>query len=284
MEMPIAEKIAVDAKFFLNELLRQLETIRLVDHAAWRARAAEWQRRYPVVTEAHWQRADAVDLYALIDAISDAMTPEDQLIPGSSGQCSELTMQAFKVKLGQRVFNTQGLGPMGFGLPAAIGGCLAANGRRTVCVDGDGGFQMNIQELELLGRFQLPVKIFVLNNQGYGSIRSSQNNYFKGHYVASDPGSGLTLPDTCRIAEAYRLPTSRLASNAGLREKVREILAAPGPFVCNVVVPKDQPTSPRLSSYQRKDGSMASKPLEDLWPFLDRDEFAANMLIPPLPE
>lgn len=284
MEMPIAEKVAVDAKLFLDELLRQLADARLTDHAAWRSRVIDWQRRYPVITEAHWQRTDAVDLYALMDAIADAMTPEDQLIPGSSGQCSELTMQAFQVKLGQRVFNTEGLGPMGFGLPAAIGGCIASGNRRTVCIDGDGGFQMNIQELELLHRFQLPLKIFVLNNQGYGSIRGSQNNYFKGHYVASDPSSGLTLPDTCRVAEAYRLPTCRLTGNAGLREKVREILAAPGPFLCDVVVPKDQPTSPKLSSYQKKDGSMASKPLEDLWPFLDREEFAANMIVPPLPE
>ncbi len=284
MEMPVAEPVAADARLFLAELLDQLRTARAADHAPWLARVRAWQRQYPVITAEHWTRTDAVDLYALMQSISEAMTADDQLIPGSSGQCSELTMQAFQVKLGQRVFNTEGLGPMGFGLPAAIGGCIAAGNRRTVCIDGDGGFQMNIQELELLHRFQLPVKIFVLNNQGYGSIRGSQNNYFGGHYVASDPSSGLTLPDTCKVAAAYGLPTCRLSSNSGLREKVREILAAPGPFVCDVVVPKDQPTSPKLSSYQRKDGSMASKPLEDLWPFLDRDEFAANMIIPPLPE
>jgi acetolactate synthase-1/2/3 large subunit len=284
MEMPIVEKIAIDARLFLSEMLNQLEGVSMPDPSEWRARVRAWQTQYPLITQEHWNRTDAVDLYALMDAISGEMTADDLLIPGSSGQCSELTMQAFKVKLGQRVFNTEGLGPMGFGLPAAIGGCIAAHNHRTVCIDGDGGFQMNIQELELLHRFQLPVKLFVLNNQGYGSIRGSQQNFFNGHFVASDPESGLTLPDSCQIATAYNLPTCRLVSNDGLREKIREILAAPGPCICDVVVPKNQPTSPKLSSYQRKDGSMASKPLEDLWPFLDREEFRANMIIPPLPE
>ncbi len=284
MTRPLHQPIACDARLFLRELLDQLQSTPPADHSAWLSRCKDWQQRYPVITAENWARTEAVDLYALMEAISDAMAPTDMLIPGSSGQCSELTMQAFKAKRGQRVFNSQGLGPMGFGLPAAIGGCVASGGRRTVCIDGDGGLQMNIQELEVLHRLGLPVKLFVLNNQGYGSIRGSQNNYFKGHYVASDDSSGLTLPDICAVATAYGLPTCRLTSNDGMRAKVAEILSQPGPFVCDVVVPKDQPTSPKLSSYQRRDGSMASKPLEDLWPFLDREEFRANMTVPPLEE
>ncbi len=285
MDFQIAEAVTTDAKYFLHALLRHAAAFKPAgDRTAWKQRIRDWQQRYPVISPANWQRQDAVDLYALMDAVSAAMGCDDLLIPGSSGQCSELTMQAFKVKKGQRVFNTEGLGPMGFGLPAAIGGCIASGGRRTVCIDGDGGFQMNIQELETLHRLGLPLKVFVLNNQGYGSIRNTQRNYFDSRYVASDASSGLTLPDTCKIAAAYGLPTSRLETNSGLRERVNEILAAPGPYVCDVRVPKDQPTEPKLSSFRRPDGSMASRPLEDLHPFLDRAEFHANMIIPPLKE
>lgn len=284
MATPIDEGVVADARDFLAEWQRQNGRVKAVDRGPWLARCRAWQTRYPLITPEHWAREDGVDLYALVDALSEAMNSGDLLIPGSSGQCSELTMQAFRVKRGQRIFNTEGLGPMGFGLPAALGGCLASGGRRTVCLDGDGGIQMNIQELETLRRLNLPVKLFVLNNRGYGSIRISQKNYFQGHYVASDESSGLTLPDMCRVAAAYGLPTRRLEANRDLRQQVAEILAAPGPYLCDVVVPKDQPTSPKLSSFQRKDGSMASKPLEDLWPFLDRDEFRRNMVIPPLEE
>lgn len=282
MMMPVAVKVVADARAFLSELSAQLSRVRSSRYAPWLARCKAWQSRYPLVTAENRGREGAVDLYMLVETLSDLMLPSDLLIPGSSGQCSELTMQAVKVKRGQRIYNTLGLGPMGFGLPAAIGGCIASGGRRTVCLDGDGGIQMNIQELETLHRLQLPVKLFVLNNEGYGSIRVTQQNYFKGHFVASDPSSGLTLPDICKVAQAYGLPTCRLGSHAGLRDRIREVLATPGPFVCDVVVPKDQPTCPRLSSFQRSDGSMGSKPLEDLWPFLDRDEFRQNMLIPPL--
>ncbi len=284
MEMLLAERVVTDARDFLNELLVQSTRSPVSAPATWVARCKDLQRQYPLITQDNWGRTDAVDLYVLVDVLSELMTSQDLLIPGSSGQCSELTMQAFKVKRGQRIFNTEGLGPMGFGLPAAIGGCVASGGRKTICLDGDGGVQMNIQELETLHRLQLPVKLFILNNQGYGSIRISQKNYFKGHYVASDTSSGLTLPDLCKVATAYGLPTCRLTGNEGIRDLVREILAAPGPFVCDVVVPKDQPTSPKLSSFQKKDGSMGSKPLEDLWPFLDREEFRKNMIIPPLEE
>lgn len=284
MVMPVREKVAADARCFLLELLPHCGKVNAGRYEPWLRRCKEWQRQYPLLVLENWKRTDAVDLYVLVELLSQAMTSDDLLIPGSSGQCSELTMQAFKVKRGQRIFNTQGLGPMGFGLPAAIGGCVASGGKRTVCLDGDGGVQMNIQELETLHRLKLPVKLFILNNQGYGSIRGSQNNYFKGQYVASDDSSGLTLPDMCKVASAYGLQTCRVSGHEGLPEKIREILEAPGPFVCDVVVPKDQATSPKLSSFQRNDGSMGSKPLEDLWPFLDREEFRRNMIISPLDE
>lgn len=273
--------IQADAGDFIREMLRQL-----VDYSPrgewtdWLAQAKRWQSQYPVVSPEYLRQTEYVNDYVLIDILSDEMTADDLLVPGSSGACSERTMQAFKVKAGQRIFNSQGLGAMGFGLSAAIGGCIAGGRQRTVTIEGDGGFVMNIQELETVRRLNLPIKFFVLNNQGYASIRFSQDRYFDGRYVASDTGSGLTLPNWERIAGAFGLTYQRLNSHTTLRSQVRQALAATGPVLCEVIVSPDQPTAPRVSSRQRADGSMVSMPMEDLWPFLNRDELAWNMLIP----
>ena len=169
---------------------------------------------------------------------------------------------------------------MGFGLPAAIGGCIASGKKRTVCIEGDGGFVMNFQELETVKRLGLPIKIFVLNNGGYGSIQTTQKNYFGGHYVASTRSSGLTLPDVVAVAKAFGIPASTIAGHAGIREQIRNILAKEGPIVCDVLVSPEQATAPRVTSRQAKDGLMVSVPMEDMWPPLNREEFSANMQIP----
>ncbi len=143
---------------------------------------------------------------------------------------------------------------------------------------------MNIQELETVKRLNLPIKFFVLNNEGYASIRATQRNYFAGHLVASSPESGLTLPDTGKLANAYGINSFQIKNHTHIRQQVREILESTGPVVCEVIVTPKQVTAPRLASEIRPDGRMISKPLEDLWPFLDREEFASNMIIPALPE
>ena len=217
--------------------------------------------------------------YVLVDVLSDEMSGEDLLVPGSSGTCSEVTMQAFRVKRGMRILNTQGLGSMGFGISASIGACLASGRKRTVCVDGDGGFQMNIQELETVKRLNLPIKFFILNNKGYGSIQATQKNYFDGFFVGSSEESGMTLANITRVAEAFGLKIANISSHQNIRERIREILQAEGPLVCEVMISPNQSTAPRVSSVKKEDGTISSLPMEDMWPFLDREEFAANMLI-----
>ena len=172
---------------------------------------------------------------------------------------------------------------MGFGIATAIGGCLAS-GRRTVCIDGDGGFAMNTQELETINRLQLPIKVFVLNNQGYASIRNTQRTYFQGRLVGSDASSGLTLPSISKVAGAYGIHTLKIKNHSDIRQQVRDVLEFKGPVVCEVMISPDQYTAPRITSMQRPDGTMVSKPLEDMWPFLSRDEFMYNMLVPPVEE
>jgi acetolactate synthase-1/2/3 large subunit len=277
MQMPIAVPVCSDAGGFIRELNRRLPEKQLPDWSAWLRQCKQWQARYPVVLPEYWREDGFVNDYVLVDVLSDAMSSDDLLIPGSSGACSERTLQAVRIQQGQRVFNSEGLGPMGFGIPAAIGGCVAGGGRRTICIDGDGGFAMNLQELETVRRLGLPIKFFVLNNGGYGSIQATQKAYFGGHYVASSPASGLTLPAISAAAKAFRIPAMRMTRHATLRKQVQRALDREGPVVCEVMVSPDRQTAPRVASRQNEDGSMESNPMEDLWPFLDRTEFERQM-------
>jgi len=276
--------VCADAQDFITEFLRQSHKLANKDRHCWLKRAKEWQRQYPVVLPEYWQAKDVVSTYVLIDVLSDELTCEDVIAPGSSGPCSEISMQAFRVKHGQKVINSNSLGAMGTGLPAAIGACLASGRKRTVCVNGDGGFQLNIQELETVRRLNLPIKLFILCNGAYSSIISTQRNYFQGRLTGSDPSSGLTLPNITRVAAAYGLPTHHIHDHSDIRNQVHALLEMPGPVVCAVDIALDEPTAPRVTSMARADGSIVSKPMEDLWPFLDRDEFHSNMIVPPLAE
>lgn len=274
--------VVADAKAFVRGFLERAHTIAPMDRAWWLRRCTDWKHSYPVILPEYWEQLGSVNTYAFSSVLSDELDSDDLVIPGSSGVGIDTFWLAFAVKEGQRIFSTGGLGAMGFGLPASIGGCLASDRTRTISVDGDGGFQLNIQDLQTVVRLHLPIKSFVINNQGYASIRATQNNHFGGNLVGSDPSSGLTLPDLVKIGAAYGLGTARITDNAGLRSVIRAVLDRPGPVLCEVVVAADQPIGPRVASAVRPDGTMVSRPLEDLWPFLDRDELASNMLIPTL--
>jgi acetolactate synthase-1/2/3 large subunit len=282
LDMPIDVPVCADATDFVAEFLRQAGSLRPRDRKCWMARCREWRERYPVVLPEFREETGAVNSYVLMDVLSDLCGPDDLFVPGSSGPCSDVFMQAFRIRAGQKMVNAPGLGAMGTGLPGTIGACLASGRKRTVCVNGDGGFQLNIQELETVRRLRLPVKYFVLVNGGYASIMAAQQNHFQGRYVGSEPGSRLTLPDIRRVAEAYGIATAAIDDHDGIHDRVREVLERDGPVVCAVRVAPDQPTMPRVQSSVRPDGSIVSKPMEDMWPFLDRDEFIGNMIVPPL--
>jgi len=283
MSNSVRTKICADAGDFVRALLARKSEIRPKHHAAradWKKRCADWKVRYPVVLPEHRTPTGRVSVYHMADIFSDEFREDDFIVSGSSGSGIELFLLALRVKTGQRVFHTTALGAMGFGIAASIGACIAGGRRRTVCVDGDGGFQFNIQELETVARLQLPIKFFVLNNEGYASIRASQTNFFGEPTIGCDSRTGQSLPDIRKVAAAYGLATDIIADQSDLRSEVRRVLARPGPVVCDVHMIPDEVRMPRLSSVQRPDGSFVSKPLEDLWPFLDREEFHSNMLIP----
>jgi acetolactate synthase-1/2/3 large subunit len=280
----LQQPIHSDAKRFLTELLSQRDSIRLSDHSAWDARCADWKTRYPVVTEEHRKPEGPVSVFHLAEVIGTEVKPEDRLVVGSSGSAIEIYLLAFPTLHSQRLFHTAGLGAMGYGIPMAIAVATANPGREVIAVDGDGGFMFNVQELETIRRLHLPIKFFVMNNDGYASIRASQKAYFGEAKLGSDRSNGLTVPSLTQVATAFGLSSTVIKNQENLRAEVRRVLDMKGPVVCDVNVLPDELRAPRLQSYQKPDGSFVSKPLEDLFPFLPRAEFLANMIVEPLPE
>ncbi len=186
-------------------------------------------------------------------------------------------MKTFRIKWGQRAFLTKGLAAMGYDIPACIGSCIASGNRRTVCVTGEGSAAMNMQELEVIKRRNLPVKLFVADNKGYGMIYGSQNGNFKGNLTGCTKESGLTLPDMKKIAEAFGIKGMYIESEENLAEQVAQVLAYDGPVVCTVKADIAQKIVPKQASYMKEDGQMASRPLEDMAPLLERQELEGVM-------
>ena len=277
MQFDVDCSINFDAGDFIEEALNQKEQ-KNNEFPKWLQQCKEWQAKYPVVVPEYWKQKEYVNNYVLIDVLSDLMNSTDLLIPGSSGCCSEVTMQSFKVTKGMRIFNSEGLGSMGFGIAASLGGCIASNRKHTVCIDGDGGVIMNIQELETVRRLNLPIKYFVLNNGGYVSIRNSQGKHFKNEF-ASGEDSGVTLPSFEKISNSYGIKYARISDQNNIHEQVLEVLEEDGPVVCEVMMLHTHETLPRNSTYKREDGTFIALPMEDLLPLLDRKEFNANMKI-----
>jgi acetolactate synthase-1/2/3 large subunit len=245
---------------------------------SWRSRCQEWRRQFPVVGPQH--RApinDRISTYHFADVLSDLLVADDVLAPCSSGLGIEIFLLALRLRTGQRATYTTALGAMGDRPPAAIGACIASGRRRTICVDGDGGLQLNAQELETIRRLRLPIKLFVLSNDGYASIRASQQRWF-GRLAGADATSGLTLPPLDRLAAAYGIPYARIEARQPLATQLQHVLDRPGPVLCEVPSPPEEAREPVQVSEQTEDGGMRSRPLEDLAPLLPRDELAAHVL------
>lgn len=266
-------KLACDAKQYIKELCKVVKSDGriLANQSLWK----EWiahgkllRDKYPTVTEEHRKKKGYVSAYYFTELLCRYATKEDVIVPESSGAAGEITYQAFKTKLGQKIKNAAGLGSMGFGLPYAIGSCLANDRRRTLLIDGDGALQLNIQELETLVRLQLPIKIFIWSNGGYASIRNMQNNTFSGHLVASGETSGLSMPDICKVANAYGIATMQIYDNADLEEKMPKIFADDKLLLCEVIIAQDDTVSPRTKTFRREDGTIVSSELEAMWPLI----------------
>ena len=273
--------IHADLNDFLDVLEEQLEGYQPPPaHREYLAWCRERVARYPTVLAEYWNGAQNVNPYCFAQSLFEQLGDDDVVVTGDGTACV-VTFQAADLKAGQRLFSNSGCASMGYDVPAAIGAWYAKGDRgRIICVAGDGSLMMNLQELQSIVGRKMPIKLFLLNNDGYHSIRQTQQNYFPDNIVGCGPDSGLTFPDFQKLAGALGFGVARISEHDGMGDLIRGALEADGPQICEVILDPAQAFAPKLSSRKLDDGRMVTSPLEDLAPFLSREELADNMLIP----
>lgn len=268
---------------FIVQMSNALEQQPLTAKTEWLQWCKHRQRKYPVVLPEYWQLEKLVNPYCFMQALSDQL-PENQIIVSADGTACVTSFQAMALKKGQRLYTNSGSASMGYDLPAAIGACVGSGGKKIICLAGDGSIQQNIQELATIAYHRYPIKIFLLNNGGYHSIRQTQGNFFGEPFVGCGPESGLGFPDYQKLAAAYNLAYFYCDKHDDLQSTITAAIADDTPIICEIVLTPEQQFAPKMSSKRLADGRMVSKPLEDLAPFLSRAELAENMIIEMLPE
>jgi acetolactate synthase-1/2/3 large subunit len=243
----------------------------------WLAWCKERQRRFPVVLPEYWNN-ERVNPYCFMKSLFEQLE-EDQIVVSANGSACVVSFQSAELKPGQRLWTNSGCATMGYDLPGAIGACKASGGKPIVCLAGDGSIMMNLQELQTIIGNRLPIKIFILNNSGYVSIFQTHRNFFGGVEVGGGPKSGVTFPDFGRLSEAFGLSFRRCARHEDMAQAIADTLAVDGPAVCEVMLDENLSFAPKLGAKQWPDGRITSPPLEDLSPFLSREELRENMLI-----
>jgi len=275
---PINRLINADALDFLIELLSALpKDLKLSEK--WLNQCNLWKKKYPVCLPEYQSTSGAINIYSFIDRLSDLSSEGDTFI-ADAGSAFYAVSQGIKLtKPNQRYIPSGAMATMGYALPAAIGVSAATGDARVLAITGDGSFQQNIQELQTLIHYKFPVKLFILNNDGYLSIRASQKNYFENRFIGEGPESGITMPDTLKICDAYGISAARIDNISKLDVEIIRALKTPGPYVLEIITPRDQLIIPTVSSVVNDDGTMSSRPLEDMAPFLPREEHLQNILI-----
>ncbi|MCF7843474.1 thiamine pyrophosphate-binding protein [Candidatus Gracilibacteria bacterium] len=273
--------ILSDAKEFIKEMILQLKGDSVGNFSNWNTRCLNWRTKYPVLTDEYINQKEHVNSYYFTDVLSDLMKEGEQIVL-ANGTAFTGTLQAIKIKKDQRVHYNVGCASMGWCLPAAIGVFFAGKPERVILVTGDGSIMMNLQELQTIKHHNLPIKIFLLNNNGYLAIKNTQNSFFNGHVVAATPETGVSFPDFEGIANAFGLGYEKIENHNETEFKVKKVLDSSGPVLCEIFMDQNQTLYPKVSSLKREDGTILSKPLEDMFPFLDREEFLENMIIPPV--
>lgn len=268
--MKIDQPICCDVGKFINAMNNCLGEA-IIDYPDWNVHCHAIRQKYPIIKKEYTEAKEYVNGYYFTSILNKCLSEADIIVPESAGVTAEVTIQAFKNKKGQKMKHAAGLGSMGFGLPYSIGACLANDKRRTILINGDGAFQLNIQELETLHRLNLPIKIFIWNNAGYASIRGMQRNNFAGHYVASEQKSGLTLPDISKVANAYGIQTYCIHHNDEAEEGVQNVLLAEGPIICEVMISPDEVVEPKVTAHVGKNGNMIAGRLDHMWPFIEEE-------------
>jgi len=277
--VPIDIKICADAKLFIKELDIQLEVSYLPfirpNWVIWVHKCIEWNIKYPPVLDDQRNQESWVNTYHFIDVLSDLLEPNDVIVT-DMGFAFQVTHQAFRIKKGQRLITNCGMASMGWGLPAAVGAAFASGGR-VICIAGDGGLQMTIQEMATIMHHQLPIKLFVFNNGGYTTLKQTYEFGFEGRLMGVNQESGISFPDFYRIAEAYDFGYLLLEDHDYIREYINIVLKQNGPILCELMVDPDQRQLPMAVNRRNEDGSFNPTSIEDAWPFLDPKEVKENL-------
>jgi acetolactate synthase-1/2/3 large subunit len=278
-EMDIAKTVVSDAREFILAMLAQKDRVSSVDRSRWVARCQDWKARFPINDGKPFAITGPISHYHLTKVLMDEIPENTMIATGTAGLGIEVLYTAFATKAGQRMFLNTGLGAMGYGLPTIVGCGVAIGKKPFVAIESDGSLMMNVQELQTIRMLNLPVRLFVINNRGYASIRSTQRNYFQGRYVGTGPESGLFFPDMLKIANANGIAAMQIADASELESGVRMALAKKGPLLIDVLVEPDADLWPKAAALPQPDGTMRSMPLEDMSPLLSREELRENMIV-----
>lgn len=276
-------KIWADAKDVLNKLDKEIgNDSKLFANNEWLNICSNWKKEYPVVLPKHYKNIDGMaNVYYFIKELSSRLKEKQITVVGNGSACV-VGSHAYVIKPEQRFIINSAIASMGYDLPAAIGAAYAKeNDMDIICVTGDGSIQMNLQELQTIIHHKMPIKIFIINNNGYHSIRQTQNNLFNNKLVGIGPESGdLSFPDMSKIANAYGYPYISASKNEEIPETIEKVLQIKGPAICEIFVSSKQEFEPKSKTKKLEDGTLVSPPLEDLAPFLNKEELKKNMIIP----
>ena len=278
VDMPIW----ADAKDFLEKMDKAITDTPIYFGEEWLTACQRWKKNYPVVQPRQWEEnGTTANVYAFVKYMSSRL-PENSLTAVSNGACCVVGHPAYEIKKGSRFANNSAIASMGYGLPAAIGTCIGGNRMQTICLEGDGSIMMNLQELQTILTNKLPIKIFMINNSGYHSIRITQSNLFSEHSKVGigEESGDLSFPDFKKISEAFGYPYYSACSNKEMKEVVDKVLSLDGPVFCEIFTDTEQRWEPKSSTKRLEDGTLVSPPLEDLAPFLPREELKEIMFIP----
>jgi acetolactate synthase-1/2/3 large subunit len=271
----IDTKICMDCKEFILGLKKQLMEKPCFDFSEWIRVCNNWKKNYPVV-QPEYKNETPVNSYYFMDRLSDLVS-ENANILVDTGSCFHVACQTWKIKKGQHYLTTGGLSSMGYWV-AGIGACLANDRKETIVITGDGSLQMNIQEFATIKHNKLPIKVFILNNNGYLLIRHTQRNFMDDRFIGESPQTGVWCPDSLEIAKAYGIKALRINGTDEIDNKIKEILSCNEPVICDVMTPEWQLLIPRVASDKSPDGKLISREYSDMFPYLPRDEYQKNMI------
>ena len=270
-------KVHADVKDLLQELLKADVSVENEEHQKWLEFCQATNKKYPAVLPEYYEKKSPVNPYVFMKKLFEGLEENDIVVTGNGSACV-VSFQAAEIKKGQRLFTNSGCASMGYGLPAALGACIAEGEKRVICLDGDGSLMMNLQELQTIRYNNCNMKLFVLNNNGYHSIRQTQNNLFKNGLVGVCDGNGVNFPPFDKLADTFGFRYFKIDSLDGIEEKLQEVLNTDGPVLCEAILDEAQNFAPKLSSKVLPDGKIVSPPIDDMFPFLDRAEYQANKL------